>query len=361
MTPIAPHLSAFLRERLPESYGASVHTCDTYAYAFKFLLQFAAKRLRRTPSAIALEALDADLILAFLTHVEKERGSSASTRNARLAAIRSFMRFVELRVPSVVEQSRRVLAIPMKRTDTKLVRHLSPAEIEAILRAPDTKTWAGRRDRAMIHLAFAAGLRVTELVTLPLAAVEMKGVPTITVLGKGRKERALPMWKSAADDVRAWLAIRGDASTPDLFTSARGTAMTRSGFEYVLAKHVAAATAQCPALEKKRISPHVLRHTCAMTILRATGDIRKVSLWLGHSDMKTTQMYLRADPDEKLAAVTKLDMPSLPRGRFREPDKLLASLMGHSIMRSAAPASSRAPARTKPRPSGGRRITRDPA
>lgn len=327
MTALAPHLSAFLRERLPETRGASVHTCDSYAYAFKLLLEFASKRLRKTPSAIALEAIDAVLVLAFLRHLEEKRGCAASTRNARLAAIRSFMRFVELRVPSVIEQSRRVLAIPMKKTDTKLVRHLSQEEVEALLRAPDVTTRDGIRDRAMIHLAYAAGLRATELVTLPLAAVGMTGVPSVRVVGKGRKERALPLWKSAADDVRAWIAVRGDARAPELFTNARGDAMTRSGFEYILAKHLDAASARCSSLATKSVSPHVLRHTCAMTILRATGDIRKVSLWLGHSDIKTTQMYLRADPEEKLEAITKVAGPSLARGRFRAPDKLIASLM----------------------------------
>lgn len=327
MTALAPHLSTFLRERLPETRGASVHTCDSYAYAFKLLLEFAAKRLRKTPSAIELEAIDAPLVLAFLKHLEEKRGCSASTRNARLAAIRSFMRYVELRVPSIIEQSRRVLAIPTKKTDTKLVRHLSQQEIEAVLRAPDVKQRDGIRDRGMLHVAFAAGLRATELVTLPLAAVTMTGVPCLRVVGKGRKERALPLWKAAADDLRAWLAVRGDTRAPELFTNARSQAMTRSGFEYVLAKHVATATPGCPSLATKTISPHVLRHTCAMTILRATGDIRKVSLWLGHSDIKTTQMYLRADPDEKLEAITKIAEPQLARGRFRAPDKLIASLM----------------------------------
>lgn len=327
MTALAPHLSTFLRERLPETRGASIHTCDSYAYAFKLLLEFASKRLRKTPSAIELEALDATLILAFLKHLEEKRGCSPSTRNARLAAIRSFMRYAELCVPSLIEQSRRVLAIPTKRTDTKLVRHLTQQEMDAVLRAPDVKQRDGIRDRAMIHLAFAAGLRATELVTLPLAQVTMTGVPSVRVIGKGRKERALPLWKAAADDLRAWLAVRGNPPASELFTNARGQAMTRSGFEYVLAKHVEAATAGCPSLAKKTVSPHVLRHTCAMTILRATGDIRKVSLWLGHSDIKTTQMYLRADPDEKLEAITKVADPKLARGRFRAPDKLIASLL----------------------------------
>lgn len=327
MTALAPHLSAFLHERLPEAQGASVHTCDSYAYAFKLLLAFAAGRLRKTPSAIPLEALDAPLILAFLKHLEVKRSCSASTRNARLAAIRSFMKFVELRVPSAIEQSRRVLAIPKKKTDTKLVRHLSPEEMDAVLRAPDVTTRSGIRDRAMLHLAFAVGLRASELVTLPLTAFVSKGVPAVRVLGKGRKERSLPVWTAAAADVRAWLAVRGEARTPALFTNGRGAEMTRSGFEYVLEKHVRTAATRAPSIAAKSVSPHVLRHTCAMTILRATGDIRKVSLWLGHADIKTTQMYLRADPLEKLEAISKVAMPSLAKGRFRAPDKLIASLM----------------------------------
>jgi site-specific recombinase XerD len=327
MTALAPHLSTFLRERLPETRGASIHTCDTYAYAFKLLLEFAAKRMRKTPSAIELEGIDSQLVLAFLLHLEKQRGCSASTRNARLAAIRSFMRYAELTVPSMIEQSRQVLAIPMKRTDTKLIQHLTQQEVEAVLRAPDLNRRDGIRDRAMLHLAFAAGLRVTELVTLPLAQLSMTGVPSVRVIGKGRKERALPLWKAAADDLRAWLAVRGDAVSLALFTNARGQPMTRSGFEYVLSKHVEIATPACPSLSKKTVSPHVLRHTCAMTILRATGDIRKVALWLGHADIKTTQRYLRTDPTDKLEALSKVPELKLARGRFRAPDKLIASLL----------------------------------
>jgi site-specific recombinase XerD len=304
-----------------------VHTCDSYAYAFKLLLGFAARRLGKTPSAIELEELDAPLVLAFLQHLEKERGCSASSRNARLAAVRSFMRFVELRVPAVIEQSRRVLAIPAKRTDTKLVRHMTMTEIEAVLNAPDTSTRMGIRDRAMIHLCFAAGLRASELVSLPLSALALGGTIEVRVLGKGRKERNLPLWKSAAVDVRAWLAVRGEARATELFVNARGSALTRDGFKYILAKHVAVAAAKCPSLARKTVSPHVLRHTCAMTLLHATGDLRKVSLWLGHSDMKTTQMYLRADPAEKLDAALAVTPPSLKRGRFRAPDKLIASLL----------------------------------
>ncbi len=326
MTAIAPHITAFLRERLPIQRGASVHTCDNYAYAFQLLFQFASQRLQCQPSDLQLEQLDAALVMAFLDHLETQRGNGASTRNIRLAAIKSFMRFCEYRVPSILEQSRCILAIPLKRTTQPLIKHLSKAEIQAILNAPDITTRLGIRDRAMLHLCFAAGLRVSELVGLLLADLTFQPTPMIRVLGKGRKERTLPLWKQTTADLRAWLARRGEASVLELFLNARGAPMTRSGFEYVLHKHVQIAITTCPSLQDKRISPHVLRHSCALMILQATGDLRKVSLWLGHENLQTTEVYLRADPTEKLEAIEAITPPVLKRGRFRAPDKLIALL-----------------------------------
>jgi site-specific recombinase XerD len=284
--------------------------------------------LKRAPSALALEDLDSKMVLAFLTHLEKDRGCGISTRNARLAAIRSFVHFVELRVPAALDACRRILAIPIKRAETRVVAHLTGDEIEAILKQPDVTTKAGRRDRAMIHLCFAAGLRVSELVSLPLAAVTLGHAPMIHIVGKGRRERALPIWRGAAVDLKAWLAVRNGGTATALFIGAAGQPLTRSGFEYILHKYVATAGATCPALKKKRVSPNVLRHTCAMTVLSATGDLRKVSLWLGHADTKTTEVYLHADVSEKLAIAGAVVPPSLQRGRFRVPDALLASLRG---------------------------------
>jgi integrase/recombinase XerD len=326
MTAIAPHITAFLRERLPRQRGASQHTCQSYAYAFQLLFLYASERFNVNPSALELEQLDAPLIMDFLEQLETKRGNTASTRNARLAAIKSFMRFCEYREPAILEQSRRILAIPFKRTDIALIEHLSTTELEAILNAPDLRGRAGVRDRAMLHLCYSAGLRVSELVGLPLAAVDLQSSPSILVQGKGRRERCLPLWKQTATDLRAWLAVRGEALAPELFLSARGQPMTRSGFEYVLRKHVRTACEHCPSLNGKRVSPHVLRHSCAMMILQATGDLRKVSLWLGHADMQTTEVYLRADPTDKLEAVEAIIPPALKRGRFTVPDKLIESL-----------------------------------
>jgi integrase/recombinase XerD len=326
MTALAPHLGLFLREHLPHERRASEQTCETYAYAFQLLVCFAARRLHTQPSALEIEQLDAALVLAFLEHLERERHNSPKTRNARLAAINAFFRFLEYRLASCLDQARRIHAIPVKKTDDRLIAYLTREEVQALLDAPDPSTKKGVRDRAMLHLAFAAGLRVSELVGLRLAQLELYPQPVIHVYGKGRRERVLPLWKETSIALRAWLAVRGEACDPALFLNACGRAMTRSGFEYILAKHVQVATKKVASLAKKRISPHVLRHTCALQTLQATRDVRKVSLWLGHARLQSTEIYLRADPSEKLEALAAVVPPSLRRGRFRAPDKLLAML-----------------------------------
>ncbi len=326
MTSLATHLSGFLCEHLPRHRAASLHTCETYAYTFKLLVCYAAKILRVKPSQLEIERIDATLILGFLEHIESERGNSARTRNARLAAIKSFFRYLEFRLPSSLDQSRQIHAVPMKKADEALIDHLTHDELQALLDAPDPRTAFGARDRAMLHLAYAAGLRVSELIGLRLDQFDTRSPSTIHVVGKGRRERILPLWKETVATLKAWLLVRGGDGDPELFLNAAGRAMTRAGFEYILAKHVATATVKRPSIAGKRVSPHVLRHTCAMHTLQATGDVRKVSLWLGHASMQSTEIYLRADPTQKLEALTKLAPPSLQRGRFRVPDKLLAML-----------------------------------
>jgi integrase/recombinase XerD len=334
MTPIAPHVTAFLRERLPVERMASANTCATYAYAFQLLFEFASKKLKVSPSDLCLEQLDAPLILGFLAHLEKERGCCPSTRNARLTAIKSFFGYVQYRVPSSLEQVRAVLAIPIKKTQSRLVSYLSVEEMKSLLNAPDPSTRDGIRDRGMLQMALDAGLRVSELVHLRLDDLSFYPTASVLVRGKGRRERQLPLYKETARTLRAWLAVRGEAPTPELFLNARRLSLTRSGFEYILAKHVAKAAEKCPSLAKKRASPHVLRHSCAMTVLQATKDLRKVSLWLGHAQIQTTEVYLRADPTEKLETIESMTHPHLRRGHFRPVDKLLASLKDHKNMRS---------------------------
>jgi integrase/recombinase XerD len=299
MTALALHLASFLREHLPKERRASQHTCEAYAQSFQLRLGFAAARLKITPAKIEIKRLDASLILTFLEHLEKKRGNSVRTRNARLAAINAFFRFLEYRVPSCLDQARRIHAIPMKKTDQALVGYLIRDELQALLDAPDPSTVSGIRDRAMLHLAFAAGMRVSELVGLRLDQID-RSLSTVHIIGKGRRERVLPLWKETATAVKAWLKVRPASNAPELFLNARGQAMTRSGFEYVLAKHVATASRAAPSIAGKSVSPHVLRHTCAMHTLQATRDVRKVSLWLGHASLQSTEVYLRADPTEKL-------------------------------------------------------------
>lgn len=326
MTPLAPLITGFLREHLPVTKGCSTRTCETYAYAFKLLFAFASERLNIKPSQLSLEQLDAALVLDFLTAIETTRGNGAATRNARLAAIKAFMRYVEFKVPAALGQIRQIHAIPSKRHDRKLRPHMVMGEIRAILDSPDPTTRLGIRDRAMLHLCFAAGLRVSELVGLPLAAVSLQHAPSVRVYGKGRKERCLPLWKETAADLRAWLAVRGAMRVPELFVNAEDAPISRAGFEYVLDKHFAAAAERCPTLKGRKVSPHQLRHSCALLMLQATRDIRKVALWLGHADIRTTEIYLSVDPSEKLEAVEAALPPGLRRGKFKAPDALIASL-----------------------------------
>jgi site-specific recombinase XerD len=326
MTALAPHLASFLREHLPKERRASQHTCEAYAQCFQLLLCFAANRLKIKPANIEIKRLDAPLILAFLAHLEKKRGNSARTRNARLAAINSFFRYLEYRVPSCLDQSRRIHAIPLKKTDQSLVSYLTRNELQALLDAPDARIVSGIRDRAMLHLTFAAGMRVSELVGLRLDQIDRQSMSSVHIIGKGRRERVLPLWKETAAAIRAWLKVRPASGAPELFLNARGQAMTRAGFEYILEKHIATAARNTPSIANKRVSPHVLRHTCAMHTLEATRDVRKVSLWLGHARLESTEIYLRADPAEKLEALAAMAPPMLKPGRFRAPDKLLAML-----------------------------------
>ena len=241
------------------------------------------------------------------------------------------MRYVEYKVPSALEQIGQIRAIPVKRHDQKLIQHLTMGEVRAILKSLGTTallvTRSGVRDRAMMHLCFAAGLRVSELVGAMAANLSLQQTPSLVVKGKGRKERCLPLWKETAADLRAWLAVRGPVRVPELFVNAQGAPMTRAGFEYVLDKHACAAAGTCPSLRERSISPHQLRHSCAVIMLQATHDIRKVALWLGHADIRTTEVYLRMDPSQKLEAVEAVVPPELRRGRFKAPDALIASLL----------------------------------
>jgi len=335
MTPLAPHLTAFLRERLPVQRRASQHTCDTYAYAFQLLLSFASQRLGKPPSLLSIEEFDVALISDFLVHLQTARRNEPRTRNARLAAIKSFMHFLEHRIPSALEQIHRVLEIPSQRCDRRLVQHLTDDEERALLDAPDPTTRMGIRDRAMLDVALAGGLRVSELVGIRMDDLRFDGpYVDVVIRGKGRKERQLRLWKRVGNSIRAWLAVRETTAVPEVFVNAQGRHMTRAGFEYVLDRCKAIAVRQCPSLAGRQLSPHVLRYTCALRVLKATGDIRQVALWLGHASTTTSEIYLELDPLEKLQAVAGVIPPSLRPGKFSPPDRLIASLRGKPIMRT---------------------------
>ena len=332
MTPLAPLITRFFRHHLAVEKGASQHTIASYSYAFKFLCRYVSKRLGKAPSALALEDLDAHMIRDHLAHLESDYRNTPRTRNLRLTAIRSFMKYVEYEVPSALEQTRQVLAISNKRTVERLINHLTREEMKAVLDAPNPNARTGLRDQAMLYLGFAAGLRASELVGLRLDEIELEGpYPSILVRGKARSRRRLPLWKEATRALRAWLAVRGAVLTPEVLLNARGEALATSGFTYIVKKHARVAAQQCPSLSKKNIAPHVLRHTCAMISLQATGDIRKVAMWLGHSSLKSTEIYLRADPTEKLDTIEKALPPDLRRGTFPVEDQLIAWLSGRKL------------------------------
>jgi len=265
MTALAPSLATFLREHLPRDRRASPHTCDAYAFSFQLLVTFAARRLGTQPSRLEIEQLDVPMILTFLEYLEEERGNTVRSRNARLAAIKSFFRFLEYRVPACLDQALRVHAIPMKKIDQELVSTLTRVEIQALLDAPDPRTVFGTRDRAMLHLAFAAGLRVSELVGLTLDQFDARAPASIHVMGKGRRERVLPLWRETTNAIKAWLAVRPSGPDIALFLNGSGRAMTRSGFEYILAKHAGAAAAHQPSINAKKVS------LCRAVTKQATG------------------------------------------------------------------------------------------
>lgn len=327
MTALAPHLTSFLREHLPRDRDVSPHTVATYAHCFALLIRHATRQLDRRPSDLEIEDLSPDLVLGFLDQIETDRGNSATTRNARLIAIRTFFRYIEYRVPACLDQALRIRALPKKRTDTALIDYLTHEDICALLVAPDPHTASGTRDRAMLHLTYAAGLRAAELLSLRLDDFPNRSFATVRIEGKGRRQRVLPLWRETQAMLRAWIAVRPRVTATELFLNRNGEPMSRDGFAHRLAQHVAVAAQKQPSLLQKRITPHVLRHSCAMHTLAATGDIRKVALWLGHASIRSTEAYLRVDPAEKLAVLAAHAPPTIKPGRFKPPsDKLMSML-----------------------------------
>ena len=327
MTALAPHLSAYLRQYLPRDRRASVHTVDSYALTFELLLSFAKTAIPKRACLLKVEHLTPQLILDFLDSLETQRGNSVRTRNARLAAIKAFFRYLECRVPACLDLCQQVHALPTKRFDRAVVDYLDEEDMQAILDAPDPSTESGVRDRAMLHLAYATGVRVSELVRLKCQDLG-EDCEIIHILGKGRLERTLPLWKETEIALKEWLAVRPNANFDNLFLNARGKPMTRHGFAHRLGLHAATAQQQRRSIARKKVSPHVLRHSCAMNTLLSTRDPRDVSIWLGHASMKSTEMYLHANAAQRLDILQAKTPPQLRRGSFRKTvtDRVMAML-----------------------------------
>jgi integrase/recombinase XerD len=326
MSALAPTMQAFFTERLVGERRASPHTIAAYRDTLKLLLAFAAKRLRRQPCKLDIGDLDGPLIVAFLDHLERERGNSVKTRNARLAAIHSLFRYAALRHPEHLRDIERVLAIPPKRSHRAPVTFLDELEIDALLAAPDRTTWTGRRDHAMLLTAIQTGLRASELTGLNCNDVHLAAGPHVSCRGKGRKQRITPLTQTTVAVLRAWLAERNGQGDQPLFPTSRGRRLSRDGLERRLTKHVSAAARGCPSLREKTITPHTLRHTAAMQLLQAGVDTTVIALWLGHERVDTTQIYLHADLALKERALARTKPPHAKPGRYRPPDTLLAFL-----------------------------------
>lgn len=326
MTALAPTLQSFFTDRLARQRQASPATVAAYRDTFRLLLRFVAERTAKAPSAIGIEDLDAPTISAFLDHLEHDRHNTARTRNARLAAIRSLFHYAAVRHPEHAAVIARVLAIPQKRFDKAIVNYLTPIEVDALLDAPNPDRWEGRRDRALLALAVQTGLRVTELCNLDCGDLTLDAGPHLRCEGKGRKQRAVPLTATTVAVLRAWLRERGGLPTEPLFPTRTGRRLTRGALERRVTAHAGLAAQRCPSLRDKTLTPHVLRHTAAMALLHAGVDIAVIALWLGHEDIRSTQIYLHADLAIKERALALVAPNGAKPGRYRPPDPLLAFL-----------------------------------
>jgi site-specific recombinase XerD len=320
-------IQRFFTDRLCTQLEASRHTVAGYRDTFRLLLRYASAQHGKPPVKLMVEDIDADLVADFLVHTETARGNSARSRNTRLAAIRSFFRFVAMTDPTWLLHCQRVLAMPNKRYVKRSVTFLDADEMAALLAAPDRSTWAGRRDHALLLLAVQTGLRASELVGLRCGDVVLGTGPHIRCMGKGRKERATPLRRDTAKLLAAWI---GNYKTDDkpLFPSIRGERLSRDALEHLVRKHCLTAARTCPSIGAKRVTPHTLRHSTAMDLLHHGVDPAVIALWLGHENVETTQIYIHADMRMKEKALARVAAPATPSGRFRPDDTLLAFLEG---------------------------------
>jgi site-specific recombinase XerD len=318
----------FFLRRLVAQRGASARTVEAYRDSFELLLRFAEDRTGKPPSALQLADLDTPLVLDFLDYLETARGNSARTRNARLAAIHSFMRYAALRDPASMPITGRVLAIPAKRFDKPVLGYLTREQVAAILAAPDRGTWSGHRDQVLLATAYNTGARVSEITALRVRDVLLDRQTAVHLHGKGRKQRVIPLWKNTATELRGWLNRTTAAPDAPVFPNRAGAPLTRSGIRDRLDRAVTAAEQTCPSLRGQHITPHTLRHSTAMHLLQSGTDLAVIALWLGHSSPAVTHQYLEADLAAKEAVLRRLTDPSPVPSRFQPGDRLLAFLEG---------------------------------
>ena len=319
-------LQAFFTERLMKECNASPHTIANYRDTFRLLIAYVQRRLHRHPHQLTTQDLDAPFILRFLDYLEKERGNSSRSRNVRLAAIHSFFTYAALQEPALAAITQRILAIRTKRCAKRAVDFLSRAESDALLGAPDQTTWSGRRDRILLLVALQTGLRASELIGLRCQDVVLEAGAHVRCTGKGRKTRCVPLRTEVVAALRHWFRERQGQPTDPLFPNARGQNLSRDGVEYILRQHVDTARAKCLSLKTKRVTAHVLRHSTAMTLLRAGVDRSVIALWLGHETMETTQIYLHASLELKEQALAKTAPFKGRNGRYRPPEQIMAFL-----------------------------------
>ena len=319
-------LESFFTERLISQKRVSSHTIASYRDTFRMLLGYASGKLKKVPSAIMISELDATLIGAFLNDLEQSRGVGARSRNQRLAAIRSFFHYLAFELPDHSSLIQRVLSIPRKRYERALVEFLTKQEVDALLSVSDRRTWTGRRDYALLLVAVQTGLRVSELVSLCQRDIELRTGAHVRCIGKGRKQRCTPLTKQTASILRSWLQEQKLEPSNPVFPNARGGALSSDGVQYIIDKYIVAAGRKCISLQKKKVSPHVLRHTTAMQLLQSGVDRSVIALWLGHESVETTQIYLDANLQMKEEILKKTELIKIPPGRFRPDDQLMSFL-----------------------------------
>ena len=325
MTLVAPTLESFFTDRLAKQKYASPRTVASYRDALKLLLVFVQDKTGVTPAKLDWTSLDTDMISAFLEHLESERHNGARTRNLRLTAIRSLFSYASLRHPEHAALIQRVLAIPPKRVEKPIVSFLAGAEIDALMNAPDLSRWEGRRDRALLLVGVQTGLRVSELTGLNCGDISLGVGSNVRCEGKGRKHRAVPLTTSTEAVLKVWMSERAGNRDEPAFPTRTGRRLSRDAVEKLVHKHAVIAGERCPTLPKT-LHPHVLRHSCAMSLLQAGVDTAVIALWLGHADIRSTQAYLHADMSIKQRALDRMTPTNAAPGRYRPGDSLLAFL-----------------------------------